>query len=55
MPLLHLPKHGAFCDLNIPYDNNKINNQDRIHMLVDLGYEAVAITKFLDSKTAGMF
>lgn len=48
---LQLPDHGAYCDLNVPSDNNALNNKNKVQMLISLGYDVIALSTELRSST----
>ena len=50
MASLPLPEHGKYCDLNVPYENATAAGK-KLSMLVQLGYEVVAFSRFLESAT----
>nr|CAB3265742.1 ribonuclease P protein subunit p30-like [Phallusia mammillata] len=52
MANLPLPKHGKYFDLNVPSDEAVSTVSKRLTMLVYLGYEIVALTKFLPTTTS---
>ena len=48
MTSLPLPEHGKFHDLNVPYQD-PVSASKKLSMLVQLGYEVVAFSKFMES------
>ena len=50
MSCLPLPEHGKFCDLNVPFESTASAGK-KMSMLVQLGYEVVAFSKFMESST----
>ena len=51
MSCLPLPEHGKFCDLNVPFESVAATGK-KLAMLVQLGYEVVAFSKFLESSAS---
>ena len=50
MSTLPLPGHGKFFDLNVPY-NNPTHASNVLANLVQLGYEVVAFSTYIESQS----
>lgn len=49
---LPIPKHGEFCDLNVTLDNNTFNNKCKCEMLINLGYNVIALNRYVGKPEA---